>query len=260
MKSLAHVADRGREHDLAAHLQGVAQRARRFAEDFGGADHAEVAGLWHDLGKYAADFQRMLRAAQGVEAHVETELDIASKKKVDHSSAGALHAASRGGPDGLPIAFAIAGHHAGLADGIRILHERLQGRGKGRLDAALAANPPAEILDRTVPPLAGLFRPASSNDGAAHRRLEVFTRMIFSALCDADFLDTEEFFDSGRPALRGGHVPIDALAARLQGHVDALTNDDSEVNRVRAEVRRACLAAVERPPGVFTLSVPTLTG
>jgi CRISPR-associated endonuclease/helicase Cas3 len=258
MKPLAHVADGGREHDLAEHLRGVAKRARRFAEDLGGGAHAELAGLWHDLGKYAADFQRMIRAAQGAEAHVETEADIASKNRVDHSTAGALHAARRDGQNGLPIAFVIAGHHAGLAD-LKKLHERLQDqdRGQRRLDAALAASPPAEILDRAVPPLPPLFKPASPKDGDAHRRLELFTRMIFSALCDADFLDTEAFFDSGRAELRAGHLPLEALAARLRAHVDGLARDDTEVNRVRAEVRRACLAAVERPPGVFTLNVPT---
>ena len=254
MKPLAHVADGGREHALAEHLHGVASRARRFAEDFGGAAHAEIAGLWHDLGKYAADFQQMIRAAQGAEAHVETEADIASRKKVDHATAGAFHAAQRDPQNGLPIVFAIAGHHAGLADDLR---ERFHDRGQRRLDAALAASPPAEILDRVVPPLPDLFKPASSKDGDAHRRLELFTRMIFSALCDADFLDTEAFFDGGRTELRGGHLPLEALAARLQADVDGLAKVDSEVNRVRAEVRRACLAAVERPPGVFILNVPT---
>ena len=87
----------------------------------------------------------------------------------------------RDGQNGLPIVFAIAGHHAGLADGLKILNERLQGRGQRRLDAALAARPPAGILDRAVPQLPDLFQPASSKDGDAHRRLELFTRMIFSA-------------------------------------------------------------------------------
>lgn len=257
MKPLAHVADDGREHDLAEHLRAVAMRARSFGEDFGGADHAELAGLWHDLGKYAADFQEKLRAAQGVEAHVESEADIASRQKVDHSTAGAFHAAGRDRPNGLPIAFAIAGHHAGLADGLSKLSDRLLGRGPRRLDAALAASPPGGILDRAVPQIADFLKPASSKDGDAHRRLELFTRMIFSALCDADFLDTEAFFDVGRAGLRGGNLPLEAIADRLRAHIAGLAKSDTEVNRVRAEVRNACRAAAERPPGLFTLNVPT---
>jgi CRISPR-associated endonuclease/helicase Cas3 len=257
MNVLAHVADGGRGHDLAEHLHAVAERARRFAEDFGGAPHAELAGLWHDLGKYAADFQEKLRAAQGSEAHVETEADIASKKRVDHSTAGAFHAAQRDSHNALPIVFAIAGHHAGLADGLRALQERFCDRGRQRLDAALAAIPPSGIIDRAVPTLSPLFKPASSTDRDAHRRLDLFTRMIFSALCDADFLDTEAFFDGGRAELRGGNLSLDALAARLQVYIDGLTKEDTEVNRIRAEVRRASLAGVGRPPGIFTLTVPT---
>lgn len=256
VRPLAHVADAGRKHDLLDHLRGVAEWARRFAESFGGAAHAELAGLWHDLGKYAADFQQMLREAQAADAHVETEADVASRKRVDHSTAGAYHAALRDRENALPIVFAIAGHHAGLADRGELI-ERLQRRGQQRLDAACASNPPEEVLDRPVPCLSPRHKPGSSRDVDTFRRLELFTRMIFSALCDADFLDTEAFFDRDRADLRDGHRPLGVLATRLRAHIDGLAKDDTEVNRVRAEVRRACLAAVEHPPGIFTLNVPT---
>ena len=83
--------------------------------------------------------------------------------------------------------------------------------------------------------------------------------MVFSALCDADFLDTERFFDQQRAAQRG--VPVSV--SDLHGVLDRfLTNVErgvvaSEVNRVRAEVRAACVAKAEEKPGVFSLTVPT---
>ena len=40
-------------HRLEDHLKEVAQKARSFAEDFHAGDWGYLAGLWHDLGKYA---------------------------------------------------------------------------------------------------------------------------------------------------------------------------------------------------------------
>ena len=37
---------------LEEHLKNVAELARQFAEPFGGGDWAELAGLWHDMGKF----------------------------------------------------------------------------------------------------------------------------------------------------------------------------------------------------------------
>ncbi|MGH7296090.1 MAG: CRISPR-associated endonuclease Cas3'', partial [Polyangiaceae bacterium] len=261
-EALAHVAPDGRQHLLVEHLQAVARKAGSFAAAFDGGPHAELAGLWHDLGKYAADFQEMIRGANAVatEAHLEGDADDGAPRaraRVDHSTAGAFYAASRDAANALPIAFAIAGHHAGLADWRPHLTERFSRAGEPRLRATLARRPPKELLDRAVPVLPERVRPRSKGDGARWRDLDLFTRMLFSALCDADFLDTEAFFDSARASLRGGHLGLADLAARLATSVDALARSDTEVNRVRAEVRAACIEAADGPPGVLTLTVPT---
>ena len=51
------------------------------------ADIGRVAGLWHDVGKYSAEFQAYLCKENGFEAHLEQY-----KGRVDHSTAGAQHA------------------------------------------------------------------------------------------------------------------------------------------------------------------------
>ena len=40
-------------HQLEDHLKAVAEMARAFANDFGAGEWDYLAGLWHDLGKYA---------------------------------------------------------------------------------------------------------------------------------------------------------------------------------------------------------------
>lgn len=66
-------------HGLEQHLRDTARRARAFAEPWAAGEWAYYAGLWHDLGKYSAEFQRKLHAPDGVEAHI----------RVDHSTAAA---------------------------------------------------------------------------------------------------------------------------------------------------------------------------
>jgi CRISPR-associated endonuclease/helicase Cas3 len=100
-------------HDLAEHLAGVASLAACFAREFG-EDWARLAGQWHDLGKYRPAFQDYIRHASGFDienAHIE------GANRVDHSTAGAVHAISElGEGGGRLLAYLIAGHHAGLPD------------------------------------------------------------------------------------------------------------------------------------------------
>ncbi len=56
---------------LEKHLQEVASRAGEFAAEFGVAEWGQLAGLWHDLGKYSEAFQDYLKRENGLEAHLE---------------------------------------------------------------------------------------------------------------------------------------------------------------------------------------------
>ncbi|HAZ61224.1 MAG TPA: CRISPR-associated endonuclease Cas3'' [Gammaproteobacteria bacterium] len=74
MQPAAHtrrVGDQIEIHSLEEHLREVARMARAFAEPFGGGPWAELAGLWHDLGKYRAGFQDYIRRIEDPHAHIE---------------------------------------------------------------------------------------------------------------------------------------------------------------------------------------------
>ncbi len=98
-------------HDLIDHLNDTASLAQIMASEFGAAGWGRLAGLWHDIGKYSADFQQYIR---------NTEIDLGRSDKyprhVDHSTAGAILAVEQLGESGRLIAYQIAGHHAGLPD------------------------------------------------------------------------------------------------------------------------------------------------
>jgi HD superfamily phosphohydrolase YqeK len=47
-------------HNLEEHLRAVADLAGEFASIFGHSDWGQLAGLWHDLGKYSSAFQNYI--------------------------------------------------------------------------------------------------------------------------------------------------------------------------------------------------------
>ena len=172
---------------LYDHLLGVAQRASNFAGAFNSKDWAYCAGIWHDLGKYSDRFQAKLEG---------------SPIAFEHSGVGAAFAATKNPELGIPLAFVIAGHHAGLADYLtsddglpKPLRERL--RENLQLAQCLSPRFPAEIVEQQIPNLPPFLRAQSSGSpsqrGAEERRVEFWTRFLFSALVDADRLDSEQF-------------------------------------------------------------------
>lgn len=81
-------------HRLADHLQAVAHLAANFAAgltrtnpgDATSARWAELAGLWHDLGKYRPGFQRYLAQSDNPDAHIEGRVSGREKTSVRASS------------------------------------------------------------------------------------------------------------------------------------------------------------------------------
>ena len=236
---------------LREHLEKVGRLASEFASAFAATEWGRLAGLWHDLGKYSGAFQRYLRA--GAEPQTDAHrADVAGR--VDHSTAGAQHAAAVG-KLGQLLAYVIAGHHAGLPDDIGTassLAERL----KKRVEPYDMA--PADLLRGTLPP-----PPRLQADGGPSRKafsISFFTRMVFSCLVDADFLATEEFMAPQRAAERPHDTAgVRQLLQQLDWYLDDLQReaDDTEVNRQRRQVLAACRTRAELPSGLFSLHVPT---
>ena len=243
---IAHKGNGVATHDLADHLRGADDLACRFAAPWGGGEAAHFAAIWHDLGKYAAEFQAMIRAA-GENGHLEG-VDVAPKARVDHSAAGAQWAVKKfEGFYGRALAYVIAGHHGGLADWSN-LDVRL--KTSDGLDRALAAKPPVEIL-QLPDPIRHLPKGADAS---------LWVRMLASALFDADFLNTEAFFDREKAATRTASrwPTIETMAERLKcAMAEHFGPPRRDIDHLRAEVLAACRAAASREPGLFSLTVPT---
>lgn len=244
------------------HLEQVGRIAGQIASKWGAPEWGRLAGLWHDLGKYSVDFQTYIRAATTTsdreDAHVESESDTASPaRRVDHSSAGAILTSERWGVAGHMLGLAIAGHHSGLTDH-PAFKERIAKK-RDLLAAALLDLEARALTEQGPPSTPPLASRRDSNDRM--RQLEVFTRFLFSALCDADFIDTEAFFEPAAADYRlwPEAWAVSSLCDRLTNYLDHLQEHApaSVVNDVRRDVRAACADAAQHAPGVFSLTVPT---
>jgi len=239
----------GRWHPLAEHLVAVAEIGRRFGDRLGLGEFAYIAGLLHDLGKYAPAFQEYLRACQQADQGLCPRPRPGS---VPHKQAGAAVAASL--PGGAPAAFAIFGHHEGMPDRAALKREVVTHH------AAAAAL--LQLGKEDCPSLASLPGLADAARRLARTPLEseMLIRMVFSCLVDADALDTEAHTDPSSSATRSrpslSLQEMEALLVQDQ-HALIAAAPATPVNKIRREVYCAALKAALEPPGVFKLTVPT---
>ncbi|WP_045728614.1 CRISPR-associated endonuclease Cas3'' [Xanthomonas sp. GPE 39] len=255
MAFYAHSTERRDRSDwqgLADHLNSVGERAACHAETFGGQQMARVSGKLHDLGKYTAKFQARLDG---------------DPTKVDHATWGARIACARYGDGGKLLAYAIAGHHAGLADGRQdkdssrtSLHERLSEEYRAQALPPLLPDWEHELTLPTKLELPQGFARHPRPDRRAFQ-MTLLARMIFSCLVDADFVDTDDFYRriEGRKTREeevGRRPTLVELRERLDTHLAGLPSEGG-INPVRAQILRDVRGKAHLRPGLFSLTVPT---
>lgn len=262
MQSIAHVA-RNRDGNwrtpqtLQEHLEGTADVAEAFAVCFGSESWARAEALCHDAGKSRAEWQHYLTNISSYSQAEEASNESASGQgKVDHSSYGAKFAEEMfPGLSGRIISYCIAGHHAGLPDfkngGAASLSARLQNRNTSEIDPQCRA-----LLQncRLLPPPYKLLPQGLD--------FSFWIRMLFSCLCDADYLDTEKYMDPDSFAERGHYLSLGQLRDRFNTYMDQKSRESAEkhpgpVHDWRQRVLSDCRNAAQLSPGFFSLTVPT---
>ena len=174
------------------HLNNVAWWTARFASEMFSPESNEaksawewgyLTGLWHDLGKFAPEWQQYLRGK------VDPHTDEVSGR-VDHSTAGAQHSVREHRILGHISAYPIAGHHSGLLDGES--NNACQSARLSKQDIPIHLSSVPEVVRDAklaeLPPFLTKNRDAFP--------VSFFIRMLFSCLVDADFLATEAFMNA----------------------------------------------------------------
>ena len=259
-KILAHSPHKsGRLHLLKEHLASVASLAKRFSGNWRGGQEAELAGLLHDFGKYGDLFQARLRG---------------EVSGLDHWSQGAWLALTE--YQTVAAALAIQGHHIGLQcfQGLRALQPESLIR-QHPLNLRLSEANLDVLKSRLIADDLQISRPETSlfkqlSKGTVGGMLEI--RRLFSALVDADFLDTEAHFNGtadGKVYRQSGPLLDSGQALRhVIQELDRLEREsttpeitqEKRVQESRRTLREACWRNAESDPGLFTLTAPTGSG
>lgn len=231
--------DVGEKHYLKDHLFETAKISESFSLNETNKKFLKIAGLLHDFGKYQIDFQLYLENG-------------GKRGCVPHSAWGAGYARKL---KQLEISIAIDGHHKGIPnpeDWRNDTSEFVKGNNpkfQKIIDVFLSDNQfDAKFLE---------LEKTSIADGFIR---ESFIRYLFSALTDADWLDTEAHFKPQDTYERKTkELPIDAMIEKLD---NAIINKpkDGEINRLRNQVRQEVLRKANVPLGFYSLNLPTGMG
>lgn len=243
------------------HLNEVSKLCKEFASEWNCGPEGEIAGIFHDVGKYTYAFQEVLKG---------------NLNKIDHATPGAAALLFQYGLDGLASAIAVQGHHDGLQSGhfdsLKMALSMKENRNK--FGKAYSSTAFKELISILLGECKILPRKDYKKSGYAglceqgrHIPAMMYVRMLFSALVDADYLATEAHFEGDEMGMKYHEkAPVlnpDAAIKKLLDHkveLERCSKASAEINQLRKDLFDACYNAGEYSQGIFTLSAPTGAG
>lgn len=211
-------------------------------------DLAYDIGLLHDVGKYQDSFQRRIREG--------------AKIRVDHSTCGAKAAASLPMPASLMAAYCIAGHHSGIPDGGTAASTEddptLRGRVKRKFEDFSEYQ--TELMPRKIDGMKlaqYVGEDCEKDTGKIIDKFAFITRYLYSALVDADSLDTEQFCTgTRRETLTSDFQECEKKAFERLGSFTAVT----DLQKARGRIQQQAFREIENPAEIYLMNMPTGSG
>lgn len=236
-KFIAHSANsNGEEQSMKQHSEGVAELMKSFALANNFAEIYSYCGLLHDLGKYSSRFQNYIRSNGAKEPHAKWGAYMARKNKL------------------INIAFPVIGHHAGLPNRDAMFED---------LDICAKEESKWNDIQQALEEDEAII-PVCDNSpfdkiGDIFQK-ELFIRLLYSALVDADSLDTERHFKKEKYDTRSSKtLDVDVLLAALNKKFESFKQDTS-LNKLRTDVRLYAQSLANADQGCFSMTLPTGMG
>ena len=234
-----------RVQSLTDHLDGTMRLAEGFGAGMGLGAEAGLLGKIHDEGKDTAAFQDYIHGRK--------------HRRVDHSTAGAKSFWENGHIGWLQLigGFCVAGHHTGIPD----LGSKVDCAGtstlNGRMKKCIPSirHPQRYLIDSTCLDVDHLNTFIENRNALD---VMILTRMLFSCLVDADFLDTEAFMNN-QPVRKNEFSSLKEIAAMFWSRLeeDGYFRPKNALNEKRCEILHTCMRKGEGKQGLYSLTVPT---
>ena len=246
----AHTSDTSSWQTLDEHSMNVAELSRSFVVPQLG-DFAYWIGLYHDKGKATERFQQHLHNPS-----VRTEHSLHGAQEAMKTIQNRFVA--------LLAAQCIIGHHTGLPDtgieGESIENSTLFARLSRTADPLV---PGVELLPSTqlderlfLAFVSAICKPIDNSDLV--ECLAFLTRYCFSALCDADSLDTMRFCNGGMLP-PSPHTEFEVCYNMLEGTLSSF-QCLTDLQKTRSCLQEQVYRQVDAPGNVFLLNMPTGSG
>ena len=238
-----------KDQTLSDHIEKTANLAKKFAAIFGCGNTAYLAGLLHDLGKYTPAFQD----------HLERSLkgEVVTRGKVIHALQGAKFAAEVIKDQVIAdiIGNVVATHHNGLfdiiTDGERTLTVKTN-KSEDKLHYGVAKRHFTHAVNEAElkTEILNLCRTSQEKKLSLPFMLHLTTKVLYSCLVDADRCDAAGI------ELNDTSPDWAELIRQLEKYLGGFSRE-SALDKVRKSISGQCQLAGGRPPGIYTLPVPT---
>lgn len=255
MEYYAHTREDGERQTVKAHLTGVSEKAEKFSVDLL-KPIAKKASLYHDIGKYALNFQKRLDN---------------DKVKFSHAACGAIeykNLADKNDCFAPLMEYCIAGHHTGLMDGGTVadnsdsptlsgtLKRENEYTGESDYSAYATEIEFATLTQEERTPLRNELRSAP-NPTELIERYAFFTKYVFSCLTDADFLDTEIFCNKN--VERGMSGDFEKALDKLNRELSNMPSN-TPLRQARSRIQQQAFDNSVNKSHISILDMPTGSG
>ena len=255
MEYYAHTREDGERQTVKAHLIGVSKLAEDFSVDLL-KPLAKKASLYHDIGKYAINFQKRLDD---------------DKVKFSHAACGAIeykNLADKYDCFAPLMEYCIAGHHTGLMDGgtradnsdsptlSGTLKRENEYTGDNDYSAYTTEIDFATLTQEERTPLRNELL-STKDPTELIERYAFFTKYVFSCLTDADFLDTEIFCNKN--VERGMSGDFEKALDKLNRELSDMPSDNP-LRQARSRIQQQAFDNSVNKSHISILDMPTGSG